>query len=173
MNKQWVALELQRSYIPRAAAEKIYEQLWITNSFENLTICGQVFNNKSSKNRVQSLRISKENVWNSLLCYYWTGPDVQAHQVSQAHCRLHHKFIWNFNVISEGQYWLKIFPFQKRIPWQMGIFLPSFAWCRASWMALTSQIVTGCIFPSQLLQPGSCQSDLTLLHHQWILPCYL
>jgi len=49
VNKQWVALELQRSCIPRAAAEKIYEQLWITNSFENLTICGQVFNNKVPK----------------------------------------------------------------------------------------------------------------------------
>lgn len=82
----------------------------------------------SSKNRVQSLRISKGYVQNSLSCYYWTGPDVQTHRVTQARCQLRCKFIWNFRATSEGQYWLKAFPFQNLVPLQTGIifFLPGF-----------------------------------------------
>lgn len=106
--------------------------------FENPTICRQPSNKKKSKikkaaktkNRVQSLRISKGYAQNSLSCYYWTGPDVQTHQVTQARCQLRRKFIWNFRATSEGQYWLKAFPFQDLVPQQIGIifffFLPSF-----------------------------------------------
>lgn len=127
-----MALELQRSCIPRAAAEEIYEQFRITNSFENLTICGQAFNNKVPKTESKVSGSAKKMY--EILFYVIIGLGQMSGHTKLVKLTVSYTInSYGISVLSHrGNIGLRYFHFRNLSHGRLVFFLPSFAWCWAS-----------------------------------------